>query len=114
MAESERHLRDPHDQDDDDSSSSSSSESDSQSPNNDEDDGDFVYDRPIVVKEFYARHCGLQRSETALSSIILFNLALANHLMAIRTIRTVAREGDIGGEEEARERLRKTLELYKL
>merc|ERR1712241_1149091 len=99
-----------------------------------EEHGDFVWDKPILVKECYARHGGLQRSETALPSIILFNLALANHLSAIGKIKTVVANDDDDDEEEeekgdnacrttttsavdvanANERLRKATELYRL
>lgn len=134
MAESDQHLRDPDDQDGGSNEYSISdregevgrgSECSHRPDDNDDDHDDFVWDRPIFLKDFYARHGGLQRSETALPSIVIFNLALANHLSAIGTIRTVAREGDNGCEEgtarvvaaddaAARERLRKAAELYQL
>mmetsp|Transcript_41890 Transcript_41890/g.47402 ORF Transcript_41890/g.47402 Transcript_41890/m.47402 type:complete len:413 (-) Transcript_41890:130-1368(-) len=46
--------------------------------------GDFIYNRPIHVPESFAHHTGLQRSEVILPSIVIFNLALAHHLWAMK------------------------------
>lgn len=46
--------------------------------------GDFIYNRPIHVPESFAHHAGLQKSEVILPSIVIFNLALAHHLWAMK------------------------------
>ena len=46
--------------------------------------GDFIYRKPIHIPESYAHHVGLQRSEVILPSIVIFNLALAHHLWAMK------------------------------
>jgi hypothetical protein len=44
----------------------------------------FIYRKPIRVPESYAYHAGLQRSEVILPSIVIFNLALAHHMWAMK------------------------------
>jgi hypothetical protein len=45
---------------------------------------DFIYRKPIRIPESYAHHAKLQRSEIILPSIVIFNLALAHHIWAMK------------------------------
>ena len=44
----------------------------------------FIYRKPIRVPASYAHHPGFQRSEVILPSIVIFNLALAHHMWAMK------------------------------
>ncbi len=47
-------------------------------------EGGFIYRKPIRIPPSYAHNTSLQNSEVTLPSIVIFNLALAHHLLAMK------------------------------